>query len=152
MEGLQRGGQCAILKNEIRTALRAATLAKDFRTHRRRKKEGKHIRAAKCHFDTDSTRLPAARISKPHPRKGTETEQFMDRYTDDRSFISKPHPRKGTETFFRHVTVETDESISKPHPRKGTETSFVSLRIALNLDLISKPHPRKGTETNRVRG
>ena len=71
--GLQKEGQCAILKNEIRAALRAATLAKVFRTHHRRKKEGKHIRAAKCHFEVGTARLPAARILKPHPRKGTET-------------------------------------------------------------------------------
>ena len=36
--------------------------------------------------------------------------------------ISKPYPRKGTETHFtvplRHLYV-----ISKPYPRKGTETS-----------------------------
>ena len=76
VEGLQKEGQCAILKNEIRTALRAATLAKDFRTHRRRKKEGKHIRAAKCHFEEGTARLPAARILKPHPRKGTETHHY----------------------------------------------------------------------------
>ena len=73
VEGLQKEGQCAILKSEIRAALRAATLAKVFRTYCRRKKEGKHIRAAKCHFEVGTARLPAARILKPHPRKGTET-------------------------------------------------------------------------------
>ena len=73
VEGLQKEGQCAILKNEIRAAPRATTLAKVFRTHHRRKKEGKHIRAAKCHFEPGTARLPAARILKPHPRKGTET-------------------------------------------------------------------------------
>ena len=79
VEGLQKEGQCAILKNEIRAALRAATLAKVFRTHHRRKKEGKHIRAAKCHFEPGTARLPAARILKPHPRKGTETFRPYDR-------------------------------------------------------------------------
>ena len=76
VEGLQKEGQCAILKNEIRAALRATTLAKVFRTHHRRKKEGKHIRAAKCHFEAGTARLSAARILKPHPRKGTETVRF----------------------------------------------------------------------------
>ena len=74
VEGLQKEGQCAILKSEIRAAHRAATLAKDFRTQCRMKKEGKHIRAAKCHFEAGTARLSAARILKPHPRKGTEHE------------------------------------------------------------------------------
>ena len=72
VERLQKEGQCAILKNKIRAALRVATLAKVFRTYHRCKKEGKHIRAAKCHFEVGTARLPAARILKPHPRKGTE--------------------------------------------------------------------------------
>ena len=78
VEGLQKEGQCAILKSEIRAALRAATSAKVFGTHHRRKKEGKHIRAAKCHFEAGTARLPAARILKPHPRKGTETADTSD--------------------------------------------------------------------------
>ena len=121
VEGLQRGGQCAILKSEIRAALRAATLAKAFRTHRRRKKVGKHIRAAKCHFDTDSTRLPVARISKPHPRKGTETAPCGA--SAQETLISKPHPRKGTETVNFFMVYTSFLLISKPYPRKGTETT-----------------------------
>ncbi|WP_407695416.1 hypothetical protein [Selenomonas massiliensis] len=97
VEGLQKEGQCAILKNEIRAALRAATLAKVFRTHHRRKKEGKHIRAAKCHFEAGTARLPAARILKPHPRKGTETAIGRSVWQNP-LLILKPHPRKGTET------------------------------------------------------
>ena len=97
VEGLQKEGQCAILKNEIRAALRAATLAKVFRTHHRRKKEGKHIRAAKCHFEPGTARLPAARILKPHPRKGTETNPAVA-IAHFAGRILKPHPRKGTET------------------------------------------------------
>ena len=120
VEGLQRGGQCAILKSEIRAALRAATLAKAFRTHRRRKKVGKHIRAAKCHFDTDSTRLPVARISKPYPHKGTETAPCGA--SAQETLISKPHPRKGTETtttaramppvafYFKTISPQGDEN------------------------------------------
>lgn len=70
---MQRGGQCAILKNEIRAAPRAVTLAKVFRTQCRMKKEVKTIRAAKCYFGAGTARLSEARISKTHPRKGTET-------------------------------------------------------------------------------
>ena len=127
VEGLQRGGQCAILRSEIRAALRAATLAKAFRTYRRHKKAGKHIRAAKCHFDTDGTRLPAARISKPHPRKGTETSSSppYSAYTHPRNF--KTTSPQGDGNFARRSPLNRPESISKPHPRKGTERTNPSL-------------------------
>ena len=36
--------------------------------------------------------------------------------------ISKPHPRKGTETFLSGRCLFNNSFISKPHPRKGTET------------------------------
>ena len=37
--------------------------------------------------------------------------------------ISKPHPRKGTETQLRcMILIRHQHHISKPHPRKGTET------------------------------
>ena len=39
--------------------------------------------------------------------------------------ISKPHPRKGTETTFLKL-VWIFILISKPHPRKGTETSLIT--------------------------
>ena len=48
-----------------------------FRTDCRSKAEEKPIRAAKCCFEPRGTRLPDARISKPHPRKGTETSPAM---------------------------------------------------------------------------
>ena len=41
--------------------------------------------------------LPAALISKPHPRKGTETPSQKIPYLQHLLQISKPHPRKGTE-------------------------------------------------------
>ena len=91
VEGLQKEGQCAILTSEIRAALRATALAKVFRTYHRRKKEGKHIRAAKCHFEAGTARLSAARISKPYPRKGTETKDLcvqLDRLSENFKTIS----------------------------------------------------------------
>ena len=37
--------------------------------------------------------------------------------------ISKPYPRKGTETSQRNITKNRIlHNISKPYPRKGTET------------------------------
>ena len=145
VEGLQRGGQCAILRSEIRAALRAATLAKAFRTHRRRKKEGKHIRAAKCHFEPGTARLPAARILKPHPRKGTETQSYRLACTTCKTIL-KPHPRKGTETLEHNGGRVLSAPILKPHPRKGTETADPHNLIKVNSRIL-KPHPRKGTET-----
>ena len=144
VEGLQRGGQCAILKSEIRAALRAATLTKIFRTHRRRKKEGKHIRAAKCHFEAGTARLPAARILKPHPRKGTETIRELSSSCVTK-IILKPHPRKGTETRILSLVTSTYLNFKTTSPQgDGNRTSLrrISPRIIL------KPHPRKGTETS----
>ena len=61
-------------------------------------------------------------ISKPHPRKGTETVQNLYINILLSHDISKPHPRKGTETCNQDVQQEHCLTISKPHPRKGTET------------------------------
>ena len=108
-------------------------------------------------------------ISKPHPRKGTETLRNLHDYLCDAA-ISKPHPRKGTETVEIFIfCCCRNRQISKPHPRKGTETgreNLLQLRLldfkttspqgdgnqhcehqATSFHPISKPHPRKGTET-----
>ena len=132
VEGLQKEGQCAILKNEIRAALRAATLAKIFGTHHRRKKEGKHVRAAKCHFEPGTVRLPAARILKPHPRKGTETT--LGSPDAFHGTILKPHPRKGTETrhFFRKDCVMSN-----------TVTIRLSDEERKMLDVVAQAHDCK---------
>ena len=60
-------------ESEIPTALRAVGHTAVFRTRCRREREGERIRAAKRHIEPDTARHPAARISKPYPRKGTET-------------------------------------------------------------------------------
>ena len=141
VEGLQKEGQCAILKNEIRAALRAATLAKVFRTHHRRKKEGKHIRAAKCHFEPGTARLPAARILKPHPRKGTETNPAVA-IAHFAGRILKPHPRKGTETHSPSLPRAPRGRGIEHYPRKemdslnlqqtAVEGFFVSAKITVD--------------------
>ena len=144
VEGLQKEGQCAILKNEIRAALRAATLEKVFRTHHRRKKEGKHIRAAKCHFEPGTARLPAASILKPHPRKGTETSLKLRMLTTQQQIL-KPHPRKGTETHAICAVPTWKRNFKTTSPQgDGNHRDLASLRKHLR---ILKPHPRKGTET-----
>ena len=109
-------------------------------------------------------------ISKPHPRKGTETPRNWGHYINGVIHISKPHPRKGTETALLIMIKLPFCEISKPHPRKGTETvpsaddaqsskvqfqnhipargrKPIDSRSCLTIPDISKPHPRKGTET-----
>ena len=70
---LVHGIQLCYNKSEIRAAPRAICDTATFRTHCRSETEVNPIRAAKCCFEPRGTRLPDARISKPHPRKGTET-------------------------------------------------------------------------------
>ena len=60
-------------KSEIRAAPRAICDTAAFRTRCRSETDENPIRAAKRRFEPRGTRLPDARISKPHPRKGTET-------------------------------------------------------------------------------
>ena len=83
-------------ESEIPAALRAVGHTADFRTRFRCEKEGKYIRAAKRHIELGTARHPAARISKPYPRKGTETFAYVP--IPQPYLISKPYPRKGTET------------------------------------------------------
>ena len=110
-------------------------------------------------------------ISKPYPRKGTETthtlsipmmllHQFQNhipargrkRQESDVNAavtrISKPYPRKGTETpSISNVPSAWEmKDISKPYPRKGTETEVEQSGTIFGY-IISKPYPRKGTET-----
>ena len=60
-------------ESEIPAALRAVGHTAAFRTQCRRERGGKYIRAAKRHIELGTARHPTARISKPYPRKGTET-------------------------------------------------------------------------------
>ena len=62
---------------EIRAAHRAVRDIAVYRTYCRTEKKGRHIRAAKRQIEPRGARLPEARISKPHPRKGTETNSFV---------------------------------------------------------------------------
>ena len=117
---LVHGIQLCYNKSEIRAALRAMCDTTVFRTHCRSETDENPIRAAKCCFEPRGTRLPDARISKPHPRKGTETTRNHKDSTSNNP-ISKPHPRKGTETMMLLLS-KNNLVISKPHPRKGTET------------------------------
>ena len=67
--------------------------------------------------------------------------------------ISKPHPRKGTETDTAFMNGLTFSAISKPHPRKGTETNTINVVFSIfihfkttspqgdgNCDAFPQPH------------
>ena len=116
-----------------------------FRTDCRSKAEGNPIRAAKCRFEPRGTRLPDARISKPHPRKGTET--LIQLRFHRRKFQFQNHiPARGRK-LVREVLgpVRREHKFQNHIPVRGRKPcQEVSSGIFL---VISKPHPRKGTET-----
>ena len=112
-------------------------------------------------------------ISKPYPRKGTETSAeyhvpyiwtYFKTISPQGDGNSDSEPLKvahGREIFQNHIPVRGRKRdigalymgviriISKPYPRKGTET--ITRRLIPTLPLpISKPYPRKGTETRTV--
>ena len=85
------------------------------------------------------------RISKSHPRKGTETSTMFNSNAAMIA-ISKPHPRKGTETRSQKEWSETFPLFQTTSPQGDGNNSREFLTT---LAMISKPHPRKGTETTR---
>ena len=108
-------------KSGIRAAPRAICDTAVFRTHCRSKTEVNPLRAAKCCFEPRRTRLPDARISKPHPRKGTETNSdstFIIKFSQFQNHIPARGRKRRRLRPIRTIWI----TISKPHPRKGTET------------------------------
>ena len=63
------------------------------------------------------------------------------------SHISKPHPRKGTETYEGSYITTPYCSFQNHIPARGRKRVVDPDIRAVNVG-ISKPHPRKGTETN----
>ena len=61
--------------------------------------------------------LRTRNISKPHPRKGTETTLQVNRIQFRLSKISKPHPRKGTETRFRRIVLAPNQDFKTTSPQ-----------------------------------
>ena len=66
-------------------------------------------------------------------------------YTHE-SRISKPHPRKGTETCFGFMGISRFWNNFKTISPQGDGNAFWGAKSPFS-DFISKPHPRKGTET-----
>ena len=109
-------------KSEIRAAVRAICDAVVFRTRCRSETDENPIRAAKRCFEPRGTRLPDARISKPHPRKGTET--IRQRRNQQQLCNFKTTSPQGDGNLHDYLSKIYDQTISKPHPRKGTETPY----------------------------
>ena len=85
-------------------------------------------------------------ISKPHPRKGTETRLAHDLDILINAHFKTTSPQ-GDGNLSAVLIILPLVLISKPHPRKGTETTLLLLLSYWQSYHISKPHPRKGTET-----
>ena len=160
-------------KNEIRAALRAICDAVVFRTRCRSETDENPIRAAKRCFEPRGTRLPDARISKPHPRKGTETiilSLNQQNELDINFKTTSPQgdgntfymcPRKTTLfNYFKTTSPQGDGNNAVKRQLRTSSTIFQNHIPARGRKLhhcglkgcnqrISKPHPRKGTETVR---
>ena len=85
-------------------------------------------------------------ISKPYPRKGTETDITANEFRS-RPRISKPYPRKGTETVAVAPVIRRSRHRFQNHiPARGRKRLMKFTLITFFM--ISKPYPRKGTETS----
>ena len=133
-------------ESEIPAALRATRHTAAFRTQRRREREGKYIRAAKRHIELGTARHPTARISKPYPRKGTETTPWDD---TDLCYAFQNHiPARGRKLSFFSSFINLHK-ISKPYPRKGTETKL-TYSFSVRVEKVFQNHiPARGRK--RVR-
>ena len=70
-------------------------------------------------------------------------------HTDINGVISKPHPRKGTETNIEIILSLKRQKFQNHIPARGRKLHDEPSYTSAASD-ISKPHPRKGTETNRM--
>ena len=85
-------------------------------------------------------------ISKPYPRKGTETS-IPRREQLQKGAISKPYPRKGTETKLIYPENEAYTQDFKTISPQGDGNISRAIVCTDDSFAISKPYPRKGTET-----
>ena len=105
-----------------------------------------HIPArGRKHLFIISEPVIASAISKPYPRKGTET--FLGiRWNQKLLWYFKTIPPQGDGNHDSVSFLVLLFMISKPYPRKGTETIHGAQGRG-KTTIISKPYPRKGTET-----
>ena len=90
---------------------------------------------------------PDFSISKPYPRKGTETWDIDVRQCKLPKKFQNHIPARGRKHILK-ILPKSPAFISKPYPRKGTETRATIFNPSASAS-ISKPYPRKGTETER---
>ena len=119
--GIVRHGALCYTARRICAALRAAMTAKNFRTRAAAKRRGISFAPQKYFFMQSAQGIPTQGFQNHIPARGRKRAISPYNLFHFRK-ISKPHPRKGTETTLLLCAIRHDQSISKPHPRKGTET------------------------------
>ena len=88
-------------------------------------------------------------ISKPHPRKGTETRCRYPRRQTLQWYISKPHPRKGTETPTENANVATGQNFKTTSPQGDGNIEHGFFRV--NADIEFQNHiPARGRKRFRA--
>ena len=100
-------------------------------------------------------RVPGDRVSKHHPREGTETQEMYitESYVFYYEFLNII-PARGRKLYpccqvhIHHFFY----LVSKHHPREGTETYYNGRRNTTRSRCVSKHHPREGTETRAAFG
>ena len=132
---------------EIRAAHRAVRDIAVYRTYCRTEKKGRHIRAAKRQIEPRSARLPEARISKPYPRKGTETSHYCSGGKRAPCEFQNHIPARGRKlSKCRSLSADIAIRFQNHIPARGRKL-FILLLVQTERKKISKPYPRKGTET-----
>ena len=97
-------------------------------------------------------RVPGDRVSKHHPREGTETFDDIVCIQNHNFLVSKHHPREGTETHAPYdcVIKVVFCNVSKHHPREGTETlSLFSILLSLISVRFLNIIPARGRKLKR---
>ena len=124
-------------ESEIPAALRAVGHTAAFRTQCRREREGKYIRAAKRHIELGTARHPTARISKPYPRKGTETFSTSD-CEKELSKFQNHIPARGRKLFSQSSFL-SDLAFQNHIPARGRKlpSSFSSSSYSVYFKTIS---------------
>ena len=130
--GIVRHGALCYTARRICAALRAAMTAKNFRTRAAAKRRGISFAPQKYFFMQSAQGIPTQGFQNHIPARGRKPLILRARNSIHCNAISKPHPRKGTETIYAANTIDEFIMISKPHPRKGTET-FQSTPASSNI-------------------
>ena len=85
-------------------------------------------------------------ISKPHPRKGTETHIYRGSYNNQPIKFQNHIPARGRKPYPTSLPSPQVPANFKTTSPQGDGNLFTNT-INVVFSIISKPHPRKGTET-----